>query len=202
MSFLTVMAAVAKNAGINAPTSASLNNADQIKLAEFINEAGVEIVRRVDWAALRKSTVIIGQGTPTPYDIADDFSRLTIGLSVSANGMPVRGSLTADEWFSLLPVEGQPRYFFLQAGRIAFYPYPPIGVSMPLQYQSFNWVNEGAKDRFSEDGDVAMIPETLLELGGIWRWRRHVGKDYADHAAEFEAALADEAKFDGGVRAP
>lgn len=202
MSFLTVMQNVAKNAGIRVPSTAGINEPDQIKLAQFINEAGQEIVRRVDWGALRQATTITAAGSDTDYSIADDFSRLAVGSSVTFDGSMLRGSLSPDEWFSLEPSLGTPRYYYLRANRLAFYPYPASGSTIRVQYQSKNWVNDGASDTLVLDADAAMIPETLLTTGAIWRWRRHVGKDYADHMAEFESVLLDEARFESGMRSP
>lgn len=202
MSFLTVVQAVAKNAGLRVPQTISMSDADQVKLAEFINETGLELARRVDWGALRKIATITSLGTDSEYSIAADFDRLSIGANVAWSGTVLRGSLTADEWFVLEPVQGDPRYFYLRNEKLGFYPYPAISETVRVQYQSKNWAKGGTATALEVDADTALVPDLLLELGGIWRWRRHVGKDYSDHMAEFEAALIDRAKFDGGVRSP
>lgn len=202
MSFLTVMQAVAKNAGLRVPQTISMSDPDHVKLAEFVNETGMEAARRVDWGSLRKIATITSLGTDSEYDIASDFDRLSIGANVAINGTVIHGSLTPDEWFALEPVQGDPRYFYLRNGKLGFYPYPASGRTIRVQYQSKNWAKGGTATALEVDADTALIPETVLELGGIWRWRRHVGKDYSDHMAEFEAVLMDRAKSDGGVRAP
>lgn len=202
MNFLEILQAVSRNAGIREPQAIDTGDTDQIKLTQFINEAGAEAVRRVDWGALRKAATITGTGSASDHSIASDYSRMSIGSSVSCDGNLIRGSLSPDEWFSLTPVSGDPRYYYLRGDRIAFYPYLGSGKTAHVQYQGENWVNSGAKDRLSLADDTALIPDTLLVLGGVWRWRRHVGKDYADHMAEFEAALMDEARFDAGMRSP
>jgi hypothetical protein len=206
MSYLTVMQAVAANAGIRIPATAVLDEPDQIKLGQFINEAGQEIIRRVDWSVLRTITSLASTGTDDEYAIADDFARLAIGPSVLVDGTPMRGSLTPDEWFSLeaaAATSSSPaRYYYLRANNLSFYPYPASGSTIRVQYQSLNWVNDGDAAVLELDADEPMISESLLTLGGIWRWRRHVGKDYADHMAEFESVLIDEARFDSGIRSP
>lgn len=202
MSFLTVMQAVAKNAGIRVPDTVAINEPDQVKLSQFINETGQEAVRRVDWGVLRKVATITGLGTDSLYSIADDYSRLAIGPCVRSDGRVIRGSLSPDEWFSLDRVVGDPRYYFLSGSKIGFYPYPASGKTLSVQYQSLNWVNDGAANSLSLDADLSMIPEDVLVKGGIWRWRRHVGKDYADHMAEYETVLLDYGQFDSGMRSP
>lgn len=202
MNFLSIMKAVAVNAGIEVPTTTGSSDADHVKLAEFINESGRELVRRVDWGPLRKTATITGTGTATDYQIAPDFDRLTMGMNVAFGMNAVRGSLTPDEWFSLPPVEGAPRYYYLKGSRLAFYPYLASGAVVRVQYQSSRWVNNGAKSTLEVDSDTAMIPHDLVKMGAVWRWRRHIGKDFADQLAEFEAALVDRARGDSAVRLP
>lgn len=206
MTFLSIMRAVAKNAGIAVPATTQGTSDDQIKLAQFINEAGAEIARRVDWGVLREIATITGTGSPDEFPIAagGGFSRLARGACVVHDGEPVRGSLTADEWLMITPAEGVPRYFYLRGASISFHPYLENAAQARVQYQSDRWASQGGTpvDRMTLDDDEARVPGDLVEAGAVWRWRRHVGKDFADHMAEFEAMLADRAQFDGGVRSP
>lgn len=201
MSYLTIGKGVAKNVGLEAPGTMMGSDADAQKIGQFINEAGQEIARRVDWKALRKRVTIAGTGDNDVQEIGADFSRLTRGMNVVSNGEPVRGSLSTDEWLGLPEVEGDPRYYFLDGRSIAFFPFMALGNTATVQYQSKNWVG-GSGDAFTVDTQVALFSERLIELGAVWRWRRAAGKDYADHMAEFEASLADLAQFDGGIRQP
>lgn len=200
-TFLSIMQSVAKNAGIEVPTTTSANDPDHVKLAQFINEAGQELSRRVDWGPLRKTATLNGSGSPSAYAMPADFDRLPLGLSVMVDMNAIRGSLTPDEWFSLSPSMGSPRYFYLSGARLSFYPYPPDDASIRVQYQSRNWVN-GDKSSLDLDSDTPVISANLISMGAVWRWRRHVGKDYSDQVAEFEAALVDRARSDSAVRLP
>lgn len=202
MTFLSIMKSVAVNAGIEVPSTTGANDPDHVKLAEFINEAGQELVRRVDWGPLRRTATLTGTGTASDYQIAPDFDRLTMGMNVAFGMNAVRGSLTPDEWFSLVPTQGSPRYYYLKGTRLALYPYPAAGAAVRVQYQSSQWVNNGSGSSLTVDNDTAMVPEDLIEMGAVWRWRRHVGKDFADQLAEFEAALVDRARGDSAVRLP
>lgn len=205
MTFLEIMRDVAKNAGISLPMTVSTNDPDQVKLGQFINEAGREIARRVDWGALRKTATISGTGQQEEFTIAADFDRLTAGLSVLSEDGPVRGSLTADEWFALTHVEGTPRYFMQRGDKISLWPYLGAGKTATVQYQSNRWVTEEATNGFdtmTKDNQETVLPEYLIVAGAVWRWRRHVGKDFADYLGEYEAMLAEEARADGGVRTP
>lgn len=204
MTFLTIAQGVARNAGIKVPQTMESSGEDQVKLRQFVNEAGLEISRRVDWRNLRKTKLVTGTGSNDAHQLDDDFARFSEGLSVSFDGWPVRGSLTDDEWLSLPSTPGSPRYFYLSGTSISFYPHMHSEKSAQVQYVSRNWARQGANASTSmvSNGDTAVIPEQLIETGAVWRWRRHVGKPYSDHLAEFEAMLVDLARFDGGVRQP
>lgn len=205
MTFLEIMEEVAKNAGVRIPTSVTGTDPDAIKLGQFINEAGREIARRADWSILRKTATVSTVGMDAQYPIADDFDRLSPGLSVFSGQSKIRGSLTPDEWAGLTPMKGEPRYFFLSAKKIAFYPYPNAAENVTVLYQSNRWVYEEATngfDRMTKNNQESLLDGDLVASGAIWRWRRHVGKDYADYLSEFEAMLEDLAKADSGERAP
>lgn len=205
MTFLEIMQDVAKNAGIAVPVSVTDTSADAVKLGQFINEAGREIARRVDWSVLRKTATLSMTGLDAEYSIGNDFDRLSRGLNVLSGSVMVRGSLTPDEWAGLTPIKGEPRYYYLAAAKIAFYPYPEAGTSVKVIYQSNRWVAEEATngfDRMTKNSQESLLNGDLVASGAIWRWRRHVGKDYADYLSEFEAMLEDLAKADSGERAP
>lgn len=204
MTLLTVVQTVAKNIGVEPPTSLSSPDADVVLVMQFVNETGDEVERRVDWGALRQSTTVTGTGAAATFTLPTDYSRLIQGLSVVSGYNPVRGSLTASEWNSLIPAIGDPRYFYLAGTSIAFYPFARTGVQSTVTYQSLNWAKAGeaSKRHLESAGDTSLVPELLLEAGAVWRWRRHVGKDFADYLAEFEAKLVDLSNNDGGVRAP
>jgi hypothetical protein len=203
MSLLSIAANVSANVGVKAPSSVLANNNDQnaVKIAVFSAETGDELARRADWTGLRKTVTLVGDGTATALSLPNDFLRLIPGLSVmTSTGIPIRTGLSSDEWNSLTPIQGIPRFASLKAGSIAFYPYLAYADTATVTYQSDAWGPTGAK--WSNDGDVPLVPEQLVTQGTIWRWRRQLGQDFQDYLAEYEAAIADYAKFDEGLRSP
>lgn len=201
MSALTISQAVAANVGIEKPQALVANtDPNTVKLLQLINEAGQEIERRADWGRLEKVFQISGTGSNDAFDLPDDFSRLTTGNAISATGSPVRGSLSRDEWFSLLPREGQPKYFRLAGGTVSFYPYPKTGVTVTVSYLSNEWCGGGRA--FQADDDLSFVPSELVERGAIVRWKRSIGADFSDYQAEYEAILEQLAMFDQRERLP
>jgi len=203
MSLLSIASNVATNVGVKAPSSVLANSNDQsaVKIAVFSAETGDELARRADWSALRKTVTLIGTGTSAAIALPSDFLRLIPGLSVmTSTGAPIRTGLSPDEWNGLTPIQGVPRYANLTAGSISFYPYLAYAETATVTYQSNAWGPAGAK--WGADGDVPLVPERLMTQGTIWRWRRQLGQDFQDYLAEYEAQIADYAKYDDGIRSP
>lgn len=205
MTLLTIAQYVAKNASLKVPDTVETSDDDAVRIVQFINEAGAECARRVDWSVLRKSHLITGAGVDTAYPLPSDYARLTRGMSVRVADGAIRGGLSPDEWLSLSPVMGAPRFYRIDAARIGFYPYPIGGASIRVQYVSGNWAvtdNGGGISVMTRNTDAALISETLIARGAVWRLRRHIAADYEDYLAEFEAMLADLSTADGAVRIP
>lgn len=204
MNLLEIATEIAVEVGEETPATAQ-NVSPFTRLAvQFINETGRELVRRVDWHVLNKVQTFEGDALDAFYPFDDDYARLTKGQSVTAAWMPVRGSLSADEWNSLVRTPGQPRYFRSTASGIGFYPSADAGVPISVSYQSKNWVRADGVERpsMTQDSEITVLPAPLFVRGAVWRWHRHGGRDFSDHMAEYEAMLADYADQEGGVRQP
>ncbi len=198
MSLLTISAALAKNVGMAEPDVVVLSSIRQWNEAlQFANETGEELARRVDWGVLQNTTTLTGTGAAVAHALPSDFSRLNQGVAVTVGTGIVR-PLTRAEWSNLTPVEGTPRYFLLEQNTIQLWPFLANAATATAQYQSTNWCSAGAT--FMSDTDTSLIDEKLFTKGLIVRWRRQKGMDVADYEAEYEAALADFARFDDRSR--
>lgn len=202
MSLLSIAANVAANVGVPAPLSVLTNtDANATKVVTFSQATGDELARRADWSGLRKTATIVGTGSNDNISLPGDFLRLIPGLSVrNSLGNSVRTGLSTDEWNSLSAVSGVPRYARLIGGAISFYPFLAYADTATVTYQSSSWAPTGSV--WANDGDVPLVPETLMTQGTIWRWRRQLGQDFQDYLAEYEAMIQDYAKFDDGIRSP
>ena len=201
MTLLSIARAIAINTGTQIPTEVlSSSDPSALKIVEFTQEAGEEIARRVDWGELRLTTTLTGTGTNDDFNLPSDFARLVPGNAVTIAGAPIRVGMSADEWNSLTPISGTPRYARLTGASISFYPYPTLGAEIKIAYQSKEWCGNGTA--WGSDSDFGTVPELLIQQGALWRWRRQLGQDYQDYLAEFESSLAEYAKFDDGMRLP
>lgn len=201
MSLLSIAQAMAPELSIPVPTSILSDTGDDaVKIVRFTVAAADEITRRVDWSALRSSTTLTGTGVNISFSLPSGFSRLIDGAAIKSGTSIVRVGLSPDEWNSLTAVQGTPRFAYLTGSSLSLFPYLANAATVTVAYQSKNWSATGTS--WGSDGETALIPETLIQQGAIWRWRRHMGQDYQDYLGEYEASLADLAKFDGGIRSP
>jgi hypothetical protein len=202
MSLLTIAQAVARNTAIAVPSAAAgSTDRDMVNIVQFSIDTANELARRVSWGALRNTATITGTGANANFALPAGFSRLIDGNAVLIGGVAIRGGLSPDEWASLAPVEGVPRFFRLVGKTISFWPYPVLDASISVSYQSEFWCSNGSA-AWSADDETALIPEDAIAKGTIWRQRRHIGQDFADYMAEYEAAMADYATFDERARSP
>jgi hypothetical protein len=202
MTLLTIAQDVARNTALDVPATASGSTAREIvNVVQFINDTGLELARRVNWGALRASTTITGTGVNANFALPAYYLKLIDGGAVFVGSVAVRGGLSPDEWAALTPIEGTPRFYRLRGSSISFYPFLANAATSSVNYQSTAWASNGT-DRLQLDAETSLIPEDLLVKGAIWRQRRHVGQDFADQIAEYEAALADYAAYDARDRSP
>ena len=202
MTLLTIAQDVARNTALDVPATASGSTAREIvNVVQFINDTGLELARRVNWGALRATATITGTGVNANFALPAYYLKLIEGGAVFAGSVAVRGGLSPDEWAALTPIEGTPRFYRLRGSSISFYPFLANAATASVNYQSTAWASNGT-DRLQLDAETSLIPEDLLVKGAIWRQRRHVGQDFADQIAEYEAALADYASYDARDRSP
>lgn len=199
MTLLTICNKLAENVGLQ-ETTAVISSAKRewVEAVAMSNMVGDELARRVDFGAMRNSATLTGDGTNKTFDLGSDFSRIIPGIGVTYGSGIIR-PLTGAEWASLYPVAGSPRYFMLEGRNITLWPYLGDELTVAVRYQSRNWCANNS-NTWAADSDESLIDENLMIKGLIVRWRRQKGMDYLDYEAEYEADLADIARFDDRSR--
>ncbi len=200
LSILEIVQRACRILGLDEPDVAVANtDAEIVKLVQFSNETIDELIRRVDWPILSDTFTITGTGSNDTYNTSVGFDRLAKGNAVTTAGDTIRGTLSQSEWMSLTAVLGTPRYFRLHGSYLEFWPYPDTDDTITVAYQSNLWCSNGT-DAWDEDTDTPLVPSELVIMGIIWRFKRYIGADFADHMAEYEAAIQDYAAAEGRVR--
>lgn len=200
MSLLTITQELARDVGLAVPTQV-VGSADRSmsELLSFANAAGEELARRVDWGQLKATATLVGDGTQIAHAMPAGFARVIPGAAVTTPTGGIVRPLTQAEWGSLVPMVGDPRYFLLDQNKVTLWPHLATAATVSVRYQTKNWCSNGGS-AFTADDQTALMDESLFAKALIVRWRRQKGMDYADYEAEFEAALADFARFNDRSR--
>lgn len=198
MTLLTSCQALAKNVGMAIPDAVVTSPLREwAEAVQFADETGEELARRVDWAELRSTDTLTGDGTNKTFTLPSDYDHMAPAGAV-VYGTSILRPLTQSEWQTLTAVEGTPRYYLLEGNTITLWPYLATSDTATVNYQSANFCSAGSA--FAADADTLVVDEDLFVKGLIVRWRRQKGMDYADYEAEYEAALQDIARFSDGAR--
>jgi hypothetical protein len=92
-----------------------------------------------------------------------------------------------------------PGYWIVLGGELQVMPAPSSGVVHSYYYISRNCVS-GSQAAFTADTDTFLLPERLLTLSIIWRWRASKRLEYAEDMRNFEIAFGEETATDKGSR--
>lgn len=175
-----------------------------MELAELATETAIAIAKAHDWQKLTKLATLQGDGAATAFDLPDDYDRMVKGGNVHSHlyttGM-FRGVKDLDEWVFLGDqiATGAPGYWIILGGQMQFLPALPSNETARFYYIS-NQIVSGGKTGFTADSETFLLPERVLTLGLIWRWRSQKRMEYAEDMQNYELALSDEIARDKGAR--
>lgn len=189
----------------NVPASV-FGSTDQVsrEMADLSTDVAIEIAESAEWRSLVKIAEMVGAPSfPKPVD----YDRMMTG----------QGILNKDSWFwgyinfqsvdeYLMAVNGrlpmmQPGGWIIIGDEFKFYP-DPTGVAQ-FPYISSHIIrgsNGATKAAFTADDDSFILPERLLTLGLIWRWKAQKGLDYGEDMAIYQQSLSQEQNKDKGER--
>lgn len=198
----------ARNCSITPPANwITATDATAVQFRTFLKDTVRELLQRHDWAAVTTTTAFTGAGGS--FALPSDFLRVSSAdnsvYETSPNRravlpIPDRGDWTETETWNWT---GAQRYFRLQSSTIEFLAALPDSAEVKMAYVQTTWITETGDTRsavWDDANDASRIPGHLLQLGLIWRWRRHKGLVYADRKAEYESELARAIGDDGPRR--
>lgn len=190
--------------------SAVFSSTDQIaiEMGDLANEVAFEISESYDWRAITKIARFTGDGVADYFPFPEDYNRMTVNNGIRDMKNWFWGYFPFDNvndylmmkenGFSLLSPGG----WIILDGGFNFVPAPSGTATFP--YISKNIVRSidgELKARFTADDDEFVLPERLLTLGLIWRWKAQKGLEYAEDLATYQAALSHDQTADRGQRA-
>lgn len=163
-----------------------------LRMLRLLNKAGQALIKDHDWNALTDVETF----TPTATQVQashppSDYDRMTSQTNMwdIGNKRPLVGPLATSKWLRLV-VDAQQsidKYWTLIGGKVNILPVPATTDSFVYSYQSKNWVfaSDGTtgKAEFTADDDTARLPDELLILELVWRWKQSIGVDYGEDLA-------------------
>jgi hypothetical protein len=167
------------------------------------NKSAVAIMKRYDWQALTKRATITGDGSATSFALPTDYARMAAktNLASSSTNVDLIKATDLDQWdyFQNHLSTTTPGYWIVLGGELQVLPAPGLGVVHSYYYIS-NLIVSGSKTAFTADTDTFVLPERLLTLSIIWRWRASKRLEYAEDMQNFEIAFGEETATDKGSR--
>lgn len=183
-------------------------NTFEIEISDLVNEVATDIAKYQDWQGLTRFATISGDGTTTDFALPADYDRMLKTAEIQ--------DVTTWAWgyrrvldlnaYTYLVNSGWgpfPGIWAVFGDQLHFTPAPTQQATYP--YISKNWAldagSQELKPAFTSDTDTFKLPERLLTLGLIWRWRADIKKlDATGDQEAFIKALDEYAASDKGAR--
>lgn len=183
------------------------SGAVEAEMADLVNEVAADIARKHDWTALTTLATLEGYAG-VEFDLPDDYDRMPKATKVWSTAWPsmfYQRARDLDEWYSnqQFSTSGAPGWWIILGGKFQIYPAPPIGDNAQFYFISRNYAvgaDGVAKPAFTADDDTFRLPERLLTLGCVWRWRQQKRLEYAEDLQNYEIALSEAISADKGAR--
>lgn len=208
MTVLSVAADVCLVIGLDQPDvlMASTDREYQ-ELARVAKDTAHMIATAFDWQKLQVIKTYTGDGVAEGFDLPADYDRMVEGAQMWSSRWiwAFNHIANPDEWLEMLTVP----YTFINGnwiiygGQFHFLPVMAATETIKFWYISNNLAtasNGTAKATFTADDDTFRLPEKLLELGMIYKWRQNKGLPYEDTQADYQKEFTKEMLKDGGAR--
>lgn len=210
MTLLTTIQRAAVLAGMPRPgAAASAPDSATAQMVELARLDAEELAARIDWSALIHQQVFTTvAGVAQAAGLPADYGRMAYGSVIRQDGRlwTLEGPTANVDWDRLVafPQGSLPSRWRVFGGQMQILPAPPAGQVVRYDYSSRNLYRSKdgvGKATWDADDDVCLIPEDVIALGVVWRWRALKGLEYGEHMATAEAAIARTAGNDGGGKA-
>lgn len=178
----------------------------ELELASLSETVADDIAKYHDWQQLTALSQVAGDGTAVDFPLPDDFDRFPLSGGIQDFnswfwGYHHYADLDAFLFDEARDFNAAPGGWIIYGDRLRFAPAPAVAQSARFAYISKNYAlaeNGSPKPTFTADTDTFRLPERLLTLGLVWRWREDKGLYSAGDEAAFVKALDEEAGKDKG----
>lgn len=180
----------------------------QIELCDLLNEVAQDVAQYMDWQALVKIATVQGNGSTNAFPLPDDYSRMMIKSRVQDKNSWFWGYFYYQDINGFMydrdhGFPGYPGGWIMFDNLLQFSPTPGAGQNATFPYVSkmiFRGSDGNLKESADNDADTFLLPERLLTLGLVWRWRENKKLDASGDQEAFTKALDEYATKDGGAK--
>lgn len=180
----------------------------ELEIVDLVNEVAGDIAESHDWQVLTKVHTITGDGVQSAFPLPDDYDRMLLVSDMFDPNSWAWGYIhytNVSEWLQdkARGLVGIPGAWIMLENNFNFFPVPSTDAEAQFPYASNLFAkNSGGVPQaaFEADADTFVLPEKLLTLGLIWRYRAQKGLGYAEDMANYELALSQAQARDGGSR--
>lgn len=182
-------------------------NTFEMEIADLINEVAIDVAKYQDWQALTRFATIAGDAVTIAFSLPDDYDRMLKNARIEdvASWFWGYSRIIDLSAFAQLRNSGfgpVPGAWALFDSEIQFVPAPTQASTYP--YISANYARDAGtletKPEFTSDTDTFLLPERLLTLGLVWRWRENKKLDASGDQEAFIKALDEYGASDKGAR--
>lgn len=178
----------------------------ELELTDLVNEVAKDVQKYQDWQALIRIAQVAGDGTTKDYPLPDDYDRMLTLSDVQDATSWAWGYFAFQNINDFLFEEARgftpwPGGWIIYNDRLRFSPAPLVAATAQYPYITNLTIRDAStgemKADFTADTDEWLLPERLLTLGLVWRWRENKGLATNDQDA-FIKALDEYADKDRG----
>lgn len=210
MTVLTALQAASQRlVGYKPTTFFGSSETFESDLCDLVNEVATDAAEYRDWQALVRVETISGDGVQTAFDLPADYARMMVNSEIMDGPSWLFGYTHIADMneFIFLQERGfqpTPGAWAIYGDRLNFTPAPSSGQMATFPYVSKNWARPDGgnvsndKPAFDSDTDNFLLPERLLTLGIVWKWRQNKKMDYTGDDIAYSDALSFYGSKDAG----
>lgn len=205
MTLLTAVQRAASEMGLNPIPSAVFGTTDrtEVELQNLVHDVAESIRDEHEWSVLKKRvSLTTSDDTPTAdesvFSVPSDFDKFPLDLRLQTTRLsgPLQRVRRLQDWIDIdILGNVSSGAWIYYGGEIRVRPIVAATEQLEYAYISKHVVeasDASTKAEFSADDDTFRLPERLLKLGVIWRWRSKKGLPYAEDLETYTTALRKE----------
>lgn len=205
MSLLSICRSVTSVCGFPVPVSVQTTDETHVQLVAIANVTLQSLAEEYNWPQLEIEYPITLVASQATYEWPSDFRKTEASsLFRTDEYFRVKGSVNIIEWnkrkygmLGSLACLAYRTYYNPTTGApgIQVTPTPEASGTMVGLYYTNKYVDAGGgsfKTSYEVDTDTSRIPERLVQLGMMWRFRRAKGLDFSAELAEYSATISQQ----------